>query len=115
MKKILIIILGSIFINTAYSQTFEKTLNDNLFNTVFPGRNIQVTANGDYLIAGKTTPVNGINEIILTKFLSSGEKLWRKVYENGEYVNYHISLEKSADGGYIISASGPHEVRIIIE
>ena len=112
MKKILIIILGLIFINTAYSQTFERTLNDNLFNTVFPGRNIQVTANGDYLIAGKTTPVNGINKIILSKFLSSGEKLWTKVYENGEYVNYHISLEKSEDGGYVISASGPHEVRI---
>lgn len=113
MKIIRFIIIGLIFFNNTFSQTFEKTINDNLFNTVFPGRNIQVTANEDYLVAGKTAPVNGINKIILTKFLSSGEKLWTKVYENGEYVNYHISLEKSQDGGYVISASGPHEVRII--
>jgi len=115
MKIIRFIIIGLIFFNNAFSQTFEKTINDNLFNPVFTGRNIQVTANEDYLVAGKTEPVNDYNKIILTKFLSSGEKLWTKVYENGEYVNYHISLEKSQDWGYIISASGPHEVRIIIE
>ena len=112
MKIICFIVIGLIFINNSFSQTFEKTINDNLFNPVFPGRNIQVTTNGDYLVAGKTAPVNGINKIILTKFLSSGEKLWTKVYENGEYVNFHISLEKSQDGGYVISVSGPHEVRI---
>jgi len=112
MRIIRFIIIGLVFFNNAFSQTFEKTINDNLFNTVFPGRNIQVTVNGDYLVAGKTVPVNGINKIILTKFLSSGEKLWTKVYENGEYVNYHISLEMSQDGGYLISASGPHEVRV---
>ncbi len=113
MRIIRFIIIGLIFFNNTFSQTFEKTINDNLLNTVFPGRNIQVTANGDYLVAGKTVPVNGINKIILSKFLSSGEKLWTKVYENGEYVNYHISLEMSQDGGYVISASGPYEVRII--
>ena len=112
MRSICLIVIGLIFSNNSFSQTFEKTINDNLFNPVFPGRNIHITANNDYLVAGKTVPVNGINKIILTKFLSSGEKLWTKVYENGEYVNYHISLEKSVDGGYVISASGPHEVRI---
>ena len=113
MKTIRFIIIGLIFFNNTFSQTFEKTIDDNLFNPVFPGRNIQITADEDYLVAGKTAPVNGYNKIVLTKFLSSGEKLWTKVYENGEYVNYHVSLEKSEDGGYVISASGPHEIRLI--
>jgi len=51
MKIIRFIIIGLVFFNNTFSQTFEKTINDNLFNTVFPGRNIQVTANGDYVIS----------------------------------------------------------------
>ena len=67
MKIIRFIIIGLIFFNNAFSQTFEKTINDNLFNPVFTGRNIQVTANEDYLVAGKTEPVNGYNHFLKLK------------------------------------------------
>jgi hypothetical protein len=113
MKKTTFLILWVMTNICGFSQTFERTLNGSYYNSVFPGRNVQITDSGEYLIAGKTVALAGYNEIALTKYSTTGERLWTKPYGSGEYVNHHISIEKSLNDGYIISASGPHDIKII--
>jgi hypothetical protein len=113
MKKTILLIVCMLIITCGFSQTFERAFSGFFYNSVFPGRNIQITDEGEYLIAGKTVPLNGYNEIALTKYSINGDSLWTKTYGKGEYVNHHVSIEKSIDGGYIISGSGPHDIKII--
>ncbi len=113
MRNFIFLLLGLITINCTYSQTFERNITGYFFNPDFPGRNIRITNDRDYLIAGKTAALDGTNMIVLTKFSDSGYQLWTKNYETGAYVNYHVSMEESVDGGYIISATGPYEIRLI--
>ena len=113
MKNTTFLIVWVVTNICGFSQTFERTLIGSFYNSVFPGRNVQITDSGEYLIAGKTVPLAGLNQIALTKYSTTGERLWIKTYGFGEYVNHNISIEKSLNGGYIISASGPHDIKII--
>ncbi len=113
MKVIISLLLCLIAVTPLRSQTFETTISGYYYNPVTPGNSIIVNEEGDYLIAGKSRPIDGLNSLVLSKFGNAGNRLWINNFETGEYVNYQLCLHNTTDGGYLLTATGPYEIRLI--
>jgi len=113
MKTRISLILCLMAATLGRSQTFETTLSGYNYNPVFQGSSIIVNEEGDFLIPGKSRPIDGLSSLVLSKFGNTGNRLWSNNYETGEYVNYQLCLHNTADGGYLLSAAGPYEIRLI--
>jgi hypothetical protein len=113
MRITLFILSGLIYISFCHGQTFEQSVSGFYFNPDFPGRNILLTGDGDYVLAGKSLSINGLSSITLSMFHQDGTRLWTNNYETGEYGNFHLSLESATANEYFLIASGPYMTRII--
>jgi hypothetical protein len=67
------------------------------------GRDIQQTADGGYIVVGRTTSMgSGGNDIVLIRLTGSGDSVWIKtIGGTGHDIGY--SVQQTADGGFIIA------------
>ena len=66
-------------------------------------RSVLQTTHGGYIIAGWTKSFGiGSSNIYLIRTNSQGDTLWTRTY-GGSYINFAESLQKTFDGGYVIS------------
>lgn len=113
MRITLLILACLVYISFCCGQTFEKAVSGFYYNPDFPGRNILLTGDGDYVMAGKSLSINGLSSITLSMFHQNGTRLWTNNYETGEYGDFHLSLEAVPVNEYFLIASGPYLTRII--
>ena len=113
MKINLLIATGLFCLCNNYGQTFEQSFSGYYYNQDFPGRNILITEDGAYVLAGKSLAINGLSSLALSMFYKDGTRLWANNYETGEYLDFRISVEASANNGFVVIASGSHLTRII--
>ena len=66
------------------------------------GGGIQQTGDGNYIIAGSSTPQNGYGNVYLFKIDNQGVPLWQKLLSSGAYTTDGQSIALSADDGFII-------------
>jgi hypothetical protein len=82
--------------DTLWTKTFGGSDNDY-------GSSVQQTTDGGFILIGETTPAGGSYlDIWLIKTDASGDTLWTKTFDRGEYV-YGTSVQQTTDGGYIIT------------
>jgi len=63
---------------------------------------IQQTADGGYIVAGRTNSFGAGNyDLLVLKLDASGNVLWQKTY-GGEQMDGAFSVQQTSDGGYII-------------
>ena len=68
------------------------------------GSSLQLTSDGGYIIAGRTTYGNGDKDVYLIKTDANGDSLWTKTY-GGSSVDFGFLCTQTTDGGYIITGA----------
>jgi hypothetical protein len=67
---------------------------------------IHQTTDGEYFITGLfNTPARGETDAMLLKLNSEGNILWQKAYDGGEYDCNFNSIQKAANGGYLVGGA----------
>jgi hypothetical protein len=64
---------------------------------------VRQTSDGGYIVAGQTDSFNGVGQILLTKFTSTGAFQWASTLGNASDSAAGLSVQQTADGGYIVT------------
>jgi peptidoglycan/xylan/chitin deacetylase (PgdA/CDA1 family) len=87
--------------DSAGNEIWQKTFGGNGFDV---GYSVQQTSDGGYIIAGDTTLYEwGPFCVYLIKTNSNGDEQWQKTFSSGSEVSEGLSVQQTADGGYIIA------------
>jgi uncharacterized delta-60 repeat protein len=79
-----------------WQKTFGGAGNDEAYS-------IQQTADGGYVVAGRTESFGaGKGDIWILKLDSNGDTVWQKTY-GGTKEDYVFSIQQTADGGYVMA------------
>jgi len=85
-------------------------MGDTLWSRVYPkvqsqvGRSVQETPEGDFIVGGTLTYLNGYDDMYLIKTNANGDTLWTKTY-GGQYDESCFSVQVTSDGGYIFAGN----------
>lgn len=80
--------------NVEWEHDFGSSKYDNV-------RDIQLTADGGYIIAGRTEAHDDDYDAWIIRLDQSGSSLWSRNYANGKWGEAH-SIQQTVDGGYIV-------------
>ena len=99
-KHFLFSVIFFFAIVTIDSQTvvFQKTFD---FSNEDDAYDVLPLASGGLFVAGRTTGVTGVNNIMLMKVNGSGEMLWKKTY-GGDFNSSCRKIIQISDGNYLI-------------
>jgi len=64
---------------------------------------VQQTADGGYIVAGRTFPLGYVGDIYIVKTDSLGDTLWTRTYGGSSDDEEAFSVQQTADGGYIMA------------
>jgi len=81
--------------DTLWTRTYGGTEHDE-------GCAVQLTADGGYIIAGRTYSLGASDDVFLIKTNASGDTLWTRTY-GGTSHDLSYSVQRTADSGYIIT------------
>jgi hypothetical protein len=81
--------------DTLWTRTYGGTEHDE-------GCSVQLTADGGYIIAGRTYSPDAEDDVYLIKTNASGDTLWTRTY-GGTSHDLSYSVQRTADSGYIIA------------
>ena len=83
--------------NEQWSKTFGGSGHDS-------GQSVQQTDDGGFIIAGRTSSIDGVSDVYLIKTDSSGIEQWSKTF-GGSYFDDAFSVKQTDDGGFVIIGS----------
>jgi len=79
-----------------WAKTAGSTGNDLAFS-------VRQTADGGYIVAGQTDSFNGVGQMLLAKFTSTGAIQWASTLGNASDSAAGSSVQQTTDGGYIVT------------
>ena len=107
VKKILLLIICSLFVLTCEDKKEDETTSTTIFVKTFGASSddyaysIQQTTDGGYIIVGYTNSYgNGGSDVWLIKTDSDGDTTWTKTF-GGSGSEGGNSVQQTTDGGYI--------------